>query len=532
MTRPMSLRVQLLVLQVSIVLVTVVTAGIASSWFQENELREAYKNRMVHVAESIAQMPAILDAYETDDPAATIQPIAEVIRQASNVTYVVVTDAHGIRYSHPNEDRIGKRVSTDPSVPLSGEMYVGTQTGTLGESWRVKVPVFDGDEVIGTVSVGMLESMLDEALVADTLQLVIVLAIAASLGVLGAAWATRVIRRRIYSLEPDEIAALLETRDAMLHGIREGIVAVDDEQRIALINDEARRLLDLDDEHYVGRPARDVLESAVLDLVGEEDADERLILAGHRVLIAHSDRVTVPSGPTASVLILRDHTHLHEMLRELEGVQSLAEGLRAQAHEFSNQLHVISGLIELGHADEAVALIERTNGGGALNGDSAHPGIADIEVSALLISLDARARERAIALHIDPESALSDLSGEPDARDDVLTVVGNLIENALDACELGGSVTVSIRDDDGCIVTVSDDGPGIPDRLAQRIFETGVSTKTSANGRRGIGLALVRRIARRHGGDVTLVTEEGAGSTFTAVLLNVAARAPIGGGAS
>ncbi|PFG29368.1 ATP-binding protein [Paramicrobacterium agarici] len=524
MTRPMSLRVQLLVLQVSIVLVTVVTAGVASSWFQERELREAYKNRMVSVAESIASMPAILDAYETENPAETIQPIAEVIRQASNVTYVVVTDADGIRYSHPTESRIGKRVSTDPSIPLSGEMYVGTQTGTLGESWRVKVPVFDGDEVIGTVSVGMLESMLDEALVADTLQLVIVLAIAAGLGVLGSAWATRVIRRRIYSLEPDEIAALLETRDAMLHGIREGIVAVDDKQRIVLINDEARRLLDLDGEHYVGRAASDVLEPAVFDLVDEGDVDERLILAGHRVLIAHSDRVSVPSGPTASVLILRDHTHLHEMLRELEGVQSLAEGLRAQAHEFSNQLHVISGLIELGHADEAVAIIERTNGGGTLNGDGAHPGIVDLEVSALLISLDARARERAIALAIDPQSSLRDLSSDLETRIDVLTVVANLIENALDACELGGTVAVSIRDDHGYVVVVRDDGPGIPDDLAQHVFDAGVSTKTSANGRRGIGLALVRRIARRRRGDVTVVSEPGSGSTFTAVLADVHAR--------
>lgn len=136
----MSLRVHLLVLQVSIVLITVVTAGVASSLFQEHALREAYKDRMVSVAESIATMPAVLEAYSSDDPAATIQPIAQAIREASNVTYVVVTDAEGIRYSHPVASRIGKRVSTDPSVPLSGEMYVGTQTGRSGSRGVSKCP--------------------------------------------------------------------------------------------------------------------------------------------------------------------------------------------------------------------------------------------------------------------------------------------------------------------------------------------------------------------------------------------------------
>lgn len=530
MTRPMSLRVQLILLQVSIVLATVVIAGVASAWNKERQVREAYKDRMVSVAESIAAMPTILEAYESDDPAETIQPIAEVIREASNVTYVVVTDAAGIRYSHPVASRIGKRVSTDPSVPLSGEMYVGTQTGTLGESWRVKVPVFADDEVIGTVSVGILESELDEALVSDITELVIVLAIAASLGVLGAAWATRVIRRRIYSLEPDEIAALLETRDAMLHGIREGIVAVDDGQRMALVNDEARRLLDLDpDERYVGRPASEVLEPDMLELVAQGDVDEKLLLAGHRALIVRSDSVAVEGGPTAVVLIVRDHTHLHEMLRELEGAQSLAEGLRAQAHEFSNQLHVISGLIELGRTEEAIAFIERTGGGVALNADHAHPGILDIEVSALLISLDARARERAITLEIDPSSSLRDLADDHDSRLDVLTVIGNLVENAFDACALGGTVSISIREPDGCVIEVTDDGDGVPDGLAGSVFDTGVTTKTDADGRRGIGLALVRRIAVRHGGDVELISEPGAGATFT-VRLPQLAHAPVVGG--
>jgi len=127
----------------------------------EQQLRAAYKGRLIGVAESVARLPSVVHPFGTPQPAQTIQPIAEVIRQASNVTYVVVTDRNGVRQSHPNPAEIGRPVSTDPSVPLSGEIYVGTQTGTLGESWRVKVPIFDGAGTgIGSASVGVLGSTL------------------------------------------------------------------------------------------------------------------------------------------------------------------------------------------------------------------------------------------------------------------------------------------------------------------------------------------------------------------------------------
>src|SRR6478735_1589871 len=141
----MTLGMQLLLLQLAIVLVTVVGTGATAMWLQEQQLRDAYQDRMIAVAQSVAGLPVITEAFDDVDPAATIQPVAEVIREASDVTYIVVSDDDGIRFSHPNPDRIGERVSTDPTIPLSGKVYVGTQTGTLGESWRVKVPIFDAD---------------------------------------------------------------------------------------------------------------------------------------------------------------------------------------------------------------------------------------------------------------------------------------------------------------------------------------------------------------------------------------------------
>ncbi|MGH3506421.1 MAG: PAS domain-containing protein, partial [Nocardioidaceae bacterium] len=344
----MSLRSQLLVLQLLIVVVTVVGVGVVAYLMQSAQIRDSYRQQMVGVARSVATLPTVRDAFSSPDPAATIQPIAELIRQSSGVTYVVVTNGDGIRYSHPDPRRIGERVSTDPSEVLSGRTYVGTQTGTLGKSWRVKVPVRDeAGKVIGMASVGVLESELREDLLDQLPVLVAWLIGAAAVGTLGAVYVSRLVWRRIYRLEPEEIASLLETRDAMLHSIGEGVVAVDEREHVVLVNDEAARLLGLDDS-AVGRPATEVLERDALELLREPTSGGRLLLAGERFLFGQGSAASFVGLPVGVVLVLRDRTELHATLRDLDGARDLTKALRAQAHEFSNRMHVISGLIELG----------------------------------------------------------------------------------------------------------------------------------------------------------------------------------------
>lgn len=528
----MSLRVQLVMLQLVIVLGTVLGTGATAIWLQERQLRDAYLDRMIAVAQSIASLPAIFSAFDDEDPADTVQPIAELIRDASDVTYVVVANADGIRYSHPNTELIGKPVSTDPSIPLSGEIYVGTQTGTLGESWRVKVPIFDaGAEdagsgaVIGQVSVGILESELRSDFVGNVGWLLLALTVAATLGVLASAWLGAVIRRRIFGLEPEEIRGLLETREAMLHGIREGLVAVDESGRIVLMNDAAARLLDVPDAATaVGQPIAAVLDEQLVSFIASGEKLETLALSGERVLLVHSDRVIVDGREIGSIAILRDRTELEAVLRDLQGAQSLADGLRAQSHEFANKLHVVNGLLELGHIEAAMDFIERAGSGGALSNLDEDSGIADIELSALLLAKRTRAQELGITLTISADSHV--LAGSAAARSDLLTVVGNVVDNALDACVLGGTITVSVRDDerDGWVhVLVDDDGPGVPIDDRDRIFESGITSKELDRGRdrRGIGLTIVRRVAERLGGSATVSASPLGGARFAVWMTRV-----------
>lgn len=524
----MSLRVQLLLLQALIVCAVVLVTGIVAASLIERQVRDAYLDRMIGVAQSVATLPAIRDAYDDEDPSAVIQPIAEVIREASNVTYVVVTDADGIRYSHPDEDRIGERVSTDPSVPLSGKMFVGTETGTLGESWRAKVPVRSEDgEVIGTASVGILESALQDDFVSGLGALVLPLIASAVVGIFGAAWVTAIIRRRIYRLEPKEIASLVGSRETMLHGMSEGMVSVDEGGVIALVNDAALELLGLEEDSLTGQVAADVLDPSLVGVLQRGEPDGQLVLAGERILVARSTGTELEGKAVGATLLVRDHTELHQLLREMDGAQSLTNGLRAQAHEFANKLHVISGLLELGLVEDARAFVERTGTGGALRVPGEDVLREFPELAALLLVKASHARELGMSVSITPSDPLPAWLRSDAAltlRGDLVTVVGNLIDNALEACSAGNRIQLGFAVEPSSLqVTVDDDGNGIPPDQYERVFEEGVSSKVTdadspALRRRGIGLALVRRTVLRAGGTVTVGCSSLGGALFTVSL--------------
>ncbi len=320
----MTLRVQLLALQALIVFLVTLATGIVAGTLQEQALREAYKDRMQAVAQSIAALPPVLEAFDDIEPATAIQPIAEVIREASDLAYVVVANADGIRYSHPNPDRIGEKVSTDPSVPLSGAIYVGTQTGTLGTSWRVKVPIREDDgTVIGTASVGILESELNEEFTANLAWLISAMLAAAVLGVFGSAWVTSVIRRRIYRLEPHQIAALVKNQETTLHRLSEGVITVNGAGRITLANDAAARLLEKDAGELDDAAAADVLDDELLDVLRDGENEGRPVIVGSHVLVARSTGSRVDGSDVEATLLLRDHTELHDVVQRVEAADAI-----------------------------------------------------------------------------------------------------------------------------------------------------------------------------------------------------------------
>ena len=515
------LSTQILLLQLAIIVLTLGT-GVAISIFQARAQldRESGKQSLA-IARTVAQIPEIRAGFAAPHPERIIDPIAERIRIRTGASFVVVANMQGIRYSHPDPAKLGQRVSTDPSEALLGREYVGVQTGSLGRSMRAKVPVRnDAGEVIGLVSVGLLASRVSAQLRDDLPVLLIPPALGLALGVLGSILLARRIKRQTFDLEPSEISALLEQREAVLHGIREGMVATDPAGRVILVNDEAKRLLGVDDS-VVGLPLADVVPAGhVRDVVdGSADGPDQVVLVDDRVLVANRMPVTVRGRDVGAVVTLRDRTELEVLLRELNDVRSLADALRAQEHEFAHRLHVIAGLLELGRYDDAAGFINKSSLVHQELVASIVETVGDPTLAALLLGKAAVASERGIELRVTEDSDLPEGYGDPR---DLVTVVGNLVDNALDSVAsagAGGSISVTLRDEPGGVVVhVRDSGPGVDPVLVDEIFRDGFTTKVAkGTGRRGLGLALVSQTVRRRAGGYVTV-ENDAGARFTAFI--------------
>jgi two-component system, CitB family, sensor kinase len=520
------LSTQILLLQLAIIVLTL-GMGVAVSIVQARSQLDRQSGRQsLAIARTVAQMPEILGAFRKTHPERIIDPIAERIRGATGASFVVVANRHGIRYSHPDPQKIGQPISTDPSEVLSGNEFVGVQTGSLGRSVRGKVPIRDDrGRIIGLVSVGFLESKISAQLRDDLPVLLIPPAIGLGLGVLGSFLLARRIKRQTFGLEPNEIAGLLEQREAMLHGIREGTVATDKSGRMTLVNDEAKRLLEIDDS-AIGRQLTDIVPAghAREVLAGNIDQPDQIVLVNDRILVANRMPVNVRGRAVGAVVTLRDRTELDKLMRELNDVRSLADALRAQEHEFSHRLHVVAGLIELGRNDEAVRYINHSSLVHQALVASIVESIGEPTIVALLLGKAAVASERGIELRVTEDTRLPE--DYPGARD-LVTVVGNLVDNALDsvASALGsGWIEVTIRDEaDGVLIQVRDSGPGVDPEIVDEIFRDGFTTKVATGtGRRGLGLALVSQTVRRRPGGFVNVTNEG-GALFKAFLPHDAA---------
>jgi len=513
---------QILVLQVLVVLVLVVGALALASYDARRDARAAATDRAVAVGEAVADSPTVVGALDDADPSTVLQPFAERVRHDTGVDFVVVMKLDRTRFTHPDPARIGEPFVGDLGSAPRGRVFTQEYTGTLGPSMRSVVPVFDdGGEVVALVSVGITVTRIDQQLRQD-LGLILLAALAVlATGLLGAWLVSRRLRRQTHGLGEREITRMYEYYSAVLHAVREGLLLIDDRGRVQLVNDEARRLLDLP-EDVVGRPVDELglppgLVAAALGRTTEADD---IYVAGEHVLVVSSAPAAWQGHDVGAVVSLRDHTELRSVTGELDVVRGLTESLRSQNHEAANRLHTVVSLIEMGRPEDAVAFATEELEVAQHLTDRMVSAVGDPVVAALLLGKSADAAERGIELTID--GGLPDL-GETVAGRDLVTVLGNLVDNAFDAVAGRPDRRVEVRlegDAESARIVVGDSGPGLTPEQAAHVLERGWTTKTSADdlGGRGVGLALVGQVARRLGGDVRIGTSEHGGAEFAVSL--------------
>jgi two-component system CitB family sensor kinase len=517
--RRRKLATQILASHLTILIFTVLLGFALFTYQQRRQLDRQYEAQALSIAQTVAGIPVIRQEMEYGGGGDVVANVADQVRKDSGADYVVVIDRDGIRHSHRNKALIGARIE-EPVVALDGKLHPGTNSGSLGPSANGRAPLYGPTgTIVGEVSVGFLEKNVTGQLGRQLPGYALYAALALAVGVAASYLLARQLKRSTFGLELHEITSLLSEREAMLHGVREGVVTFDGSGRVSLVNDEARRLLRLPagvvsrhiDELVPEGRLRDVLS-------GEVAGAGQIVLTDEHCLEVNRMPVNLGGQVLGAVVTLRDRTELEGLLRELDNVRGLTDALRAQGHEFSNRMHTLAGLLELGDLDEALRYIADAEGnnGGLL--ESVRERIASPLVAGLFLAKATVAAERGVELVLTEDSWLDDTEGRGQA---LLTIIGNLVDNAIDAAASGpppARVVLDIRQDSrGIRLRVTDTGAGIPPGSADEIFQDGFTTKTPHGElRRGLGLALVRRLVQRLGGEISVA--EGRGAEFTVVL--------------
>lgn len=522
---PRTWRAQLVALQVlTLVGVLVLCLG-GADFVVRRDAEQQTEREALAIARTLAADPRYAGWVETLRPSPTgpVQQTAEAARRRNGALFVVVADDQGIRYSYPDPAQVGRHVSTSEQVAMAGVDQTLVESGGLGLSARGKVPLRTADgRIVGVVSVGLPISAVHQLQRRLSLLLAALgaLALAAGLAALVGLW--RRLRRVTLGLQADDMADLLREHAALLDGSGDGVLAVDPQGMVRVCSGAASRHLGVDVPRGTplatsGLPAH---LAELLDPSRPAATGTSLVVAGQSVLELRVVPVEHEGRDLGRVLVLHDRTDLDGLGRELEATRALTDALRAQTHEHANRLHTLSGMLNLGHVDDARDYLAELGGPAR-----ASQAVADPYLAGLLAAKTAVAAELGVELRLDPESWLDGRVRHPL---DCVTVVGNLVDNAVRAAAEGsrrpGWVELCLLGhDEDLLVHVADSGDGVAPEHVDRLFDDGWTTRTTGEGRHGVGLALARVTARRLGGEVRLADAggRGQGAAFSAVLAGV-----------
>lgn len=481
-----------------------------------NVTREGVKDTAMAVARTLADEPEIKRALSMPVGSQTVQDLAQAVQRRNDLLFVVVTDMDGIRLSHREASEVGKHFIGDDLIPaLHGRENVSVNHGVLAEALRVFTPVFDArHQQIGVVAIGISLSKVDKQISHSRWGLLLTMLFSAMVGSLGIWALVRVLKRILFGLEPYEISTLFEQRQAMLQSLKEGVIAVDREGNITLANQAARQML-LSTNNHGTRDIRHTPLFADLQTVlqsGQPLSDQEIGCNGH-LLLCNSVPVRGQDGVIGAVSTFRDKTEISQLLQRLDGMVNYVDALRTHSHEFMNKLHVILGLLNMKRYDTLEEYVLQTAEGYQNDIGTLQHQIQTPVVAGFLLGKINRAREAGVILTLANESLVPDNPNQQQVTA-LVTILGNLIENALDAMtdQSDGEIGLLLHYQNGWLsAEVSDDGPGISPEHIDAIFHKGYSTKGE---NRGVGLFLARQQCENLGGSITVESEPGVFTQF------------------
>lgn len=542
--RPLSLAARMLWTLVLAVVLLTAFVGTAMYVDARDQSQQQAAKRTLAVAAAIADSPLVRDAAiraQTVDPTTALQPYAVQVTREAGLDFITIMAPDGTRWTHQNPAEIGGKYIGSIDEALAGHPHTEETTGTLGRSVRTIVPIMEGSTVVGMVAAGVKVSAIEVATAGRLPALLAIAAVVLALGSLGALAVGRYLSGVTRGYGPEQLGQLFAYYESVLHSVREGVILVDGKGQVVIRNDQASRLLGIpDDDAGPGNPVRPAplprtglparlptlnslgIPGSLRELLASgRTARDEIHLTGERVLVVNQEPAITQEGRRGRVLgavaTLRDQTEIEALGSELQTMRTLSDALRSQTHEHANRLHTIVSLLELGQTERALAFATDDLRLSQSLADELVVSVDEPIVAALIMGKAAQAHERGVRL--DAEATAS-VAGSGLAPADLVTIVGNLVDNAIDAAATGNTprwVSLEIVEHEGSIVIeVADSGAGIHENETDEIVRFGYSTKPQTGHGRGLGLALVKRSVERLGG--TLTISRRAGAVFTVVL--------------
>ncbi len=481
-----------------------------------NATRDGVKETALAVARTLADSPEVKRGLLQSPQNNSIMPLAQAVKERNDLLFAVVTDMRGIRYSHPDKAIIGQPfIGEDLRPALSGKENVSINHGVLAEALRVFTPVYDDHhKQIGVVVIGISLSKVDEQTSRSRWSVIwsaLFSVIIASIGIYGLVW---VLKRELLGLEPSELSSLFQQRQAMLQSLKEGVMAVDAQGRVTVINHAARQILLSSSSIAQGEPGQAQLLNNLTEVLASGEAiQDRELGCNGRLLLSNTVPVRSQGRVIGAISTFRDKTEVSQLMQRLDGMVNYVDALRTTSHEFMNKLHVILGLLSMKSYDKLEDYVLLTAQTYQTDIGAIQHRVKSPVVAGFLLGKINRAKERGFSLQLADESLVPDNPNEKQVTV-LVTVLGNLIENALDAMsqQEEGEVSLLMHYQKGWLtIEVSDDGPGIAQAHLDAIFAKGFSTKGE---NRGVGLFLASQQLDELGGTITVESEPGVFTQF------------------
>ena len=511
----------LLILVLAIVLCG---AGIIINVTFETQKRD---RNLQNVSQTIATSPLLDDIETGTNSEYLIEYFDSLQNSLGDIDAISIVSADNVRLYHSNHSLIG--IMYDGTIPIfkDNDFYAEDNNGPSGKQRRAYAAIYDENgNYVGFVITVMLQESIKKETLQTLLIFFIITVVAVLMEIILSAELSEDIKKRLHGYEPDVFSAMFQVRDNILESLAEGVVAIDKNKTVQFINTSAMKMLGCDDlsseNDIVGKPLQTLFDPAVFEStfsVGEKEFGVHESRFKNTNLLIDRIPIKKENEIIGAVGILHNREEYIKLMEDLAGTRYLVESMRANNHDFTNKLHVILGLLQMEMYDKASAYIENITIVQRETISKIMSAISDPTVAALLIGKSARASELNVQFVLEEGSVFSK-SDCSVPTETLITIIGNLIDNAFDAMnEVNGDydqpkeLLLGIYTKQGSLlIMVNDTGVGIKQEDIEKVFMNGYSTKGEG---RGIGLYQVKQIVENLGGKISIESQFGTGTTVS-----------------